>query len=436
MSQSDNTLFHRFLSFFRQYPRQFWLMFLGMLLSTVGASMIWPFLMIYVGKTLHVEFTEIAWLITVGAVAGLVGMAAGGMITDFLGRKWVMVISLAVNAVGYILLSQARSIEAFAAIQALNGFFNPLYRVGGDAMMADLIPPEKRTDAYALLRLSNNLGIAVGPAISGYLVTQSYTVAFFLAAAGLFSYGLLMAFYARETLRKPSQPVVTPADTSLASPSLLSPLKGLAGYSRILKDTNFLAFVGVFAINQICAVLLWVLMAPYANQHFGIAEDQYRLVPITNALMVVCLQMPITLIAKRFPERWVMALGGLFYALSVGSVALAHDIQGFWISIVIMTLGELLLVPTSSTFVANLAPADMRGRYMSIYGLTWPISSALAPLLGGAVGKLIGPTAIWTSGMGVGMISTLLFAWMAIAAAQKARKSLASQLAEETIPAD
>lgn len=62
---------------------------------------------------------------------------------------------------------------------------------------------------------------------------------------------------------------------------------------------------------------------------------------------------------------------------------------------VIMTTGELLLVRTSSTYVANLAPADKRGRYMSIYGLTWGVSSGVGPLVGGMLSDNIGPKAPW-----------------------------------------
>ena len=45
-----------------------------------------------------------------------------------------------------------------------------------------------------------------------------------------------------------------------------------------------------------------------------------------------------------------------------------------------MTIGELILVPTSSTYVANLAPIDKRGRYMSLYGLSWPVGAGIGPL--------------------------------------------------------
>jgi dipeptide/tripeptide permease len=66
----------------------------------------------------------------------------------------------------------------------------------------------------------------------------------------------------------------------------------------------------------------------------------------------------------------VVSAGTVLKAVAVGCVSLASSFLGFWLCMVLMTLGELMLVPTASTYAANLAPIDMRGTYMSIYGLT------------------------------------------------------------------
>ena len=82
------------------------------------------------------------------------------------------------------------------------GAANPLYQVGSDAMLADMIPSEKRTNAYAIIRMVNNAGIALGPATGGSIASRSYAYAFAGAASGMITYSLLLAFRARETLNK------------------------------------------------------------------------------------------------------------------------------------------------------------------------------------------------------------------------------------------
>ena len=386
----------RLLNFLNIYPFQFRLMFWGMLISTIGSSMIWPFLMIYIKARLGLPLTTIASLFTVSATAALITAFIAGPITDRFGRKWVLVISLAGNGLVYLLLSQANSLPAFIFLMALSGIINPLYRVGGDAMVADLIPPEQRPDAYAILRLSNNLGISLGPMIGGLLITISYTTAFIFAAIGMVIYSFLLTIFAIETL-----PVKEHANASAR--------EILSGYSRIVRDRPFIWFCLVFTLVQMCAVLIWIIMPVYANNFFHIPENRYSLIPTTNALMVVLFQVAVTRRAKQFQPLKVMISGAFLYAASVGLVALSGNLLGFWIVIVIMTVGELLLMPTSSTYVANLAPMDMRGRYMSIYGLTWGLAQGVAPVLGGFLSDQFDPKATWLGGLAIGLIAVLGF---------------------------
>ena len=72
---------------------------------------------------------------------------------------------------------------------------------------------------------------------------------------------------------------------------------------------------------------------------------------------------------------------------------------------VVLTFGELTLIPTASKYVADIAPADMRGRYMSIYWLGWGLARTLAPLIGGALNDGLFPQAIWIGGLLIGLTS-------------------------------
>src|SRR5258708_3085991 len=96
-----------------EYPRQFWLVFWGMLISAIGGSMIWPFLMVYVSGRLNLPMTETASLLTLSAAIGLIASFIAGPIVDRFGRKWIMVISLVLNALGYVFMSQAHTLPEF-----------------------------------------------------------------------------------------------------------------------------------------------------------------------------------------------------------------------------------------------------------------------------------------------------------------------------------
>lgn len=383
-----------------EYPGQFWLLFVGMLISTIGSSMIWPFLTLYVSKKLGLPLIQAASLVTINAVMGLIFSFIAGPVTDRLGRKWVMVISLFVNGCMYLVMSHANTYAMFAVCQCVMGAFNPLYRVGADAMMSDLIPAEKRSSAYSLLRMSNNLGVSIGPALGGFIASRSYTLAFYLAAAGLIFYSLMMALKARETL---------PAEAAAS----LKGKKVFSGYGHIFHDKEFMGFVVSFTFTSMLASMIWVLLPVYTNQNFGLSESLYGWIPTTNAIMVVAFQYLINRVTRKHKPLWVLAVGTAFYAIGTTAVAFFTGFWGFWLCMVIVTVGELVLIPTATTFTANQAPTEMRGRYMSIYNLTASIASAVAPLLGGYLNDTLGPKTIWYGGGAIGIFSVLLFALMA-----------------------
>jgi MFS family permease len=379
----------------QEYPGQFWLMAFGMLISTLGSSMIWPFLMIYVSETLVVSLAVVTSLMTVNAVTSLLFSFIAGPVIDRLGRKWVMVISLVGNGACYIFMSMADSIPAFVVLMALRGAFHPLYQVGSDAMMADMLPPQKRSDGYSLLRMSNNLGIALGPAIGGFVTSASYSLAFYLAATGLISYSLLLAIKARETL---------PVQAGIEKIK-----ERFGGYGQILKDKPFIQFNLTFTLTTITASMIWVLLAVYAKQNYGVPESLYGFIPATNAIMVVTLQMFVTRWTKKRRPIQMIALGAFFYGMSAIMIGFGAGFWTFWLAMVVMTTGELIMVPTATTFSANLAPAEKRGRYMSIHGMTWGIASGIGPLTGGILSDTISPHAPWFAAGAAGFISILFY---------------------------
>lgn len=380
---------------YNEYPRQFWLVAFGVLLSSAGSSLIWPFQLIYISKTLTLPISSVATLISISSATGLAASFIGGAIADRFGRKLIMFTAQAANGLAYILMSHASTYVGFIIPMTIMGAAMPFYAIGSDAMMADIIPSEKRTGAFAILRMINNTGIAIGPAIGGLIVAKSYTTAFYLAAGGMLSYSLLLLISVRETLQRKINPVISQKKEMLG------------GYSHVLGDRSFVAFVSTITLGMVAPLMMWTLLAVYINKYYGIPEYLYSWMPITNALMCVFVQYPVTMFTRRLRAKTAITLGMLVYALGVGSVAVMTGFWGFWLSMVIMSMGELILVPTGSKYVADIAPDDLRGRYMSIYWLTWGVSRSVAPMVGGYLHDAIAPQAIWWGGLTIGLVSTL-----------------------------
>jgi len=373
------------------YPRQFWLVACGVLVSSAGSSLVWPFQFIYISRTLGLSLSTVATLITISSGTGLAVSCFAGSIADRFGRKPVMFAAQAAQALGWLLMSRAGSYLGFLLPMTILAAAQPVYSVGSDAMMADLLTPGTRASGYSILRTFYNAGIALGPAVGGFIVSRSYVAAFHGAALVMFTSSLFLLFFVRETL-----------------PALRERAAAAAGsFLDVLRDRGFMTFFGITTFGMIAPLIMWTLLAVYTKQNFGFPEHLYSWLPITNAVMCVTVQVLVTRFTRRHRPLGMITLGMLVYALGVGSVALMSSFWGFWLSMVIFTFGELILSPTGTAYTANRAPAQLRGRYMSIYWMTWGVARAVAPVVGGCLNDRISPHAVWYGGLVIGLASTL-----------------------------
>lgn len=387
----------RISTILRRYPFQFWLMFLGLIVSSTGTTMVWPFLTIYASEKLLLPLAAVTSLMTFNSVSGFASSVVAGSLVDRFGRKGMMVIGLFGMAFVYLGYISAVEFWQFALLMFLSGVFNPLYRVGTDAIVADLIAPENRTQAYSLIRMGRNVGVALGPILGGLVLSRSYSLGFIAASVTLTFFGLLTVFFLKETLQH---------DENQPHDNLQDQLRVI---SQALRNKTFARMVTSFTLMEFCATLMWVVFAVYIKQNFGINEAQYSWIPTTNALMVICFQVLITRVAQRHSPTKVMPIGAAFYAVAMFLVAFSSNYWGFLSAMVIMTLGELITAPTATAYVANLAPPDQRGRYLGFFGLSWYIALAVAPMGAGFLSDNISIQSPWFAAGIIGVISVLSF---------------------------
>ncbi|MBI5030080.1 MAG: MFS transporter [Chloroflexi bacterium] len=389
MTQRLNTLI-------TDFPRQFWILFGGTLINATGNGMVFPFLTLYLHQKLNISMTMVGVILLIWSSSSLVGQIVGGALTDKLGRKRLMSFSLGANALVLVGFAFADTFLFGAIVAMLSGFIGALFQPARDAMIADMVPADKRTQAYSLLRVVANLGIAIGPAIGGFLAAQSYTFIFLANASTAFSFCLLTIFFMHET--KPM--LVAAHHTNETAPG---------NFLTLLRDTRFLIFCSAIALCTILAGQMMAVLPIYMKDQFGLGETFYGWVMTTNAGMVVLLQLPIMRMTQRIPRLYLTTAGALLFGLGVFSVAYASEFPHFVAAMIVYTFGEMLLVPTSNAVTADLAPADMRGRYMGMLGLTWSIGFGVGPIIGGLIGDQLGASAIWMITATSGFLSAFVF---------------------------
>lgn len=390
-------MLNRFSALMQDYPRQFWLIFWGQLISVSSMTLVWPFLAIYMREHLQLPLSTVTGLIGIEAIMTIIATLTVGPIMDRFGRKWAMVSSLGINGIVFFLMGLANSLTVFAILMMIRGFFGPLFRVGTNTMIADIIPEEKRIDAYSLTRISSNVGFAIGPAVGGFIAVSSFNLSLNISAGFLVVMTFFAALLLKETL--PAQ-MMNSASTGN---------KAGTGYSKILKNKSFIIFLSGDTLVKMGMIMMFVLLSVYTKENFGIPENQYGFIMTVNALIGGALQFPATMLTRKYSPSLMLALGAVFYAMGIGSVAFGDSFLDFMISMVILSIGEIILMPTAMTLVARIAPADMRGRYMSLYSLTMGAAKGIGPVVGGLLNDYVSPTAIWYGGFVMAMMSMSVF---------------------------
>ena len=368
-------------------PQPAWILCFGTFLNKFGAFVV-PFLTLYLtSRGCTVGETGLA----IGAygVGNMASSLLGGHLADKLGRRKTIVLSMFSGAVVMMLLSQARSLPAIIALTALTGLTNEFYRPASTALLADLVPPGQRITAFAALRVAFNAGFAFGPATAGFLAAFGYFWLFAGDAATSVLFGLV-AWFALPRGGRGEQ----------ANASWGEALRVLRRNRKLhqLLLANFA--IGLLFFQMASTFGLHVI-------HLGFSAATYGSIVSLNGALVVFFELPLTTVTRRFPMRRVMAAGYLVCGLGYALNFFAHTVPALVGCMILFTLGEMVMMPMSSAYLANLAPPDMRGRYMGVSGLTW----GLALIIGPAAGMKLfesSPAAYWLACGALGAFAAMV----------------------------
>jgi MFS family permease len=274
-------------------------------------------------------------------------------------------------------------------LTALTGLTNEFYRPASQALLADIVPGGQRITAFATLRVSFNAGFAFGPATAGLLAAYGY----FWLFAGDATTSVLFGLVALLALPRGSRNAPANASWSAAL--------------RVLRRDRKLH--QLLLANFAIAWVFFQLASTYGLHvtHLGYSPAVYgALVSLNGALIVFC-ELPLTRLTRKFPMRRVMAVGYVLCAAGFALNGFAHTIPALVLCMIILTIGEMITMPTAAAYLAELAPPDMRGRYMGVSGLTWAMALVIGPISGMKL-FTVAPTAYWIVSGAVGIFAAMV----------------------------
>ena len=341
------------------------------LVSSIAASSGFTFVGIWATRELGADKSDLGIAFLVGAFAAAGAGYLGGHLSDHIGRRPLILTSLGGSVVywlGFLLVGS--SVTAGLVYIACSGMLFGISGGVSQAMVADLVPPDRHEAAYASVRVAQNLGVTMGPPIGGlFLLVGDWALLFVgVALLNAVSAALAYRYLPRGGSYAPEGP----------------PQRGSFGV--IVRDKPFLLFLASGILAWLVYVAYEVVLPVSLTTTHGLEPAAWGFLVVINPFMVTFFQLRLTRRVADVPPAVKLAVAmplmGLPFLLL--SVSAAIPVVAF--VIFLFVIGEMLWVPTSQSVVAGLAPEDVRGAYMGAFGSGAATGFAHAPFIRQSVG--------------------------------------------------
>jgi MFS family permease len=393
-----NNLLERSKKVYNEYPRAFWVYNIIVFIDRLGGFMLYPFFALYLTQKFDIGMSTVGILFAIFSVTGMAGSALGGALTDRMGRRTVIVASLILSSLSALGMGFAPTMSIFIIVVVFVGTLSSIGHPAHEAVVADLLPPEKRAQGYGIIRVVFNVAVIIAPPIAGLLIAHSYLTLFIVdAVISLISAAIVIL----------ALPETKPRAHPNAKPETMK--QTFAGYGRVFRDAPFVAFIGVTVMMTLVYMNMNSTLGVYLRDRHSLPELNYGALLSINAIIVVALQFWVTRRLEKFRPMLMMAAGTFLYAVGFAMYGFVTGFALFVTAMVIITIGEMVVAPFQQSLVAGFAPEHMRGRYMAVSSLTWSIAFTVGPYFAGLILDSPNPNMLWLLCGFIGLLATVGF---------------------------
>jgi MFS family permease len=346
----------------RRLPRTVRLLVAGTFINRLG-SFIVPFLTLVLHREFHLSEGQTGLLVGAYGAGSIVAMLLGGVLSDRLGRRRALLLSLFGSGLLAVAMGFAPSVRVFVPLLVAFAFIADLYRPASSAIIADLVPSEDRAVGYAALRLAVNLGFGFGVALGGLLADLNWRLLFWGDGATTLAFGVMAGALVRET-RQGTAPSAGPA--TVPSP---------------WRDTVFLKLIASSFIFCLAFFMDFTVLPLTVTGSAGYPARVYGLLIGLNGFLIALFELTLVDWLRRFRRLRVAALGVTLTGIAMGVTGLVMHWAWFLLCVLVWTAGEILTIPQQSAFLADWSPPELRGRYLGIAQASWGLGATVAPVV-------------------------------------------------------
>ena len=349
--------------------------------GSVTGGMIWSFIGIWAIERLGASNFQLAGGFTAAAVTGAIGGYVGGALSDRVGRRPLILFGWSMNALTPLgLLLVGDNLVAGLGLLACLSLFGSVGHAADQALVPDILPPDRHEAGYAAVRVIQNFGVVLGPPLGAlFLLGDNWDRLFTVASlVGFIPFLLALKFIPRRGKYTPER---SEEQTS--------------SFRTIIRDPIFLLFFASGTFSTLTYVAYETVLPISLTDTHGISPSTWGFLVALNPLMVTLFQLRITARVAHVPASIKLSVAILLMGLPFLSLIWTGALVVVGAAIVIFVIGEMLWIPTSQAVVARIAPPESRGAYIGAFGGTWAIGWALTPTIGLLVRGSAGDPTMW-----------------------------------------
>lgn len=365
-----------------QLDQRVWILAGGRLLSHIGIGFVLFYAPIFFVKQVGLSATQVGLGLGSQALSGMVGRFLGGAMTDspHWGRRRTLLLSALISAAADGIFLVSDTFPIFVLGNLLMGLGVGFYWPSTEAVVADITPTENRNEAFALVRLSDSLGLGLGVIWGGLLIstTQQYRLLFAVDGITFLLFFAIIHRAIAET--RPFQVQERPFFQGWAI-ALRDPLLVIYFVINVL-------FTGYIAQIQSTLPVYLNQFVPHSSGQ-GLSEAMLSILFTGHVTLTAIFQLPVARLLKplRQPRALMLSasLWGMGFTLvwATGIGILGTATLGAALALAVMAIAITAYTPVASSFVVMLAPETLRGVYLSVNSMGWAIGYLIGPPLGG-----------------------------------------------------
>lgn len=381
-------------------PISVWILVIAMALNTTAASFLWPFNTLYINGYLGESLTLAGVALLVNSALAIAGNYIGGTLFDRIGGKRTLVLS-----VGLLLASSLGFLLFHATFLGYLGWLGLIGFSGGLVFptvfaFAGVIWPEGGRRSFNAIYVAQNVGVALGTAMSGQVARIDIELIFY-ANFFLSVLFVVVLLFGLRYLKDPGRPVVESqletAVTTLSGATLKSMWFVAIGYAVLW--FVYVQWQGTIAVH---------------SKDLGVTISQYSLLWTVNGAMIVFAQPLLNRALRYFEDdlKKQLVVGAVIFLVAFAIVPFAGGFTMFMVAMIVMTVGEMFIWPAVPTIAAKLAPPGKAGQFQGLVNIAASVGRMIGPTLSGLVYDVFGIGAVFTMLLLLTAIALAFFIFM------------------------